>query len=228
MKYLYLFIIIGSVLIPILFCFHPKLKFYKYWKSFLFASIVTLTIFIVWDIIFTQNGLWGYNDDYFVGDFILSLPLEKWLFLICIPFACVFTHYALQHYFPRFRILGKNSTIVTHVTIATLLLLCFIYYDKWYTIVDFLYAIILLLLVRLYNHNLLESYYPTFLVLLIPFFIVNEVLTGSWLAQEIVWYNHMENLDFRLGTIPFEDSIYAFSLILTNLSLTKYFYAKFN
>ena len=228
MKYLYLILILGSVIIPLLFSFHPKLKFYKYWKAFLLATIITMAIFIPWNIIFTENGIWGFNDSYIIGLYFLSLPLEEWLFFICIPYACIFTHYALLHYFPKFRIHGKNSTIITHVVIAILILMCFIYSDKLYTVVDFIYAIILLLLVRQFNRNLLDNYYLTFLVMLIPFFIVNGVLTGSWIEQEVVWYDNTENLDFRLGTIPFEDVLYAFSLILTNLSLTKYFYSKFN
>jgi len=55
------------------------------------------------------------------------------------------------------------------------------------------------------------------LVMLIPFFIVNGILTGSFIDNEIVWYNNDENLGIRLFTIPVEDTIYAFTLILTNL-----------
>ncbi|GAA4270533.1 hypothetical protein GCM10022257_26340 [Hyunsoonleella aestuarii] len=58
--------------------------------------------------------------------------------------------------------------------------------------------------------------------MLIPFFIVNGILTGSFIENEVVWYNNNENLSFRLFTIPIEDSIYAFSLILMNLSILEY------
>ena len=228
MKYLYLLLNIGSILIPFLFSFHPKLKFYKYWKALSVSILISMVFFISWDIIFTKNGIWGFNETYLMGMSFWSLPLEEWLFFICIPYACVFTHYALMHYFPTLEIHEKNATITTHVLIAVLLLLSFIYYDKWYTIVNFLFAIILLLLVRIFNPLLLKHYYLTFLVMLIPFFIVNGILTGSYIEQEIVWYNNSENLDFRLGTIPFEDMIYAFSLILMNLVLTAHFKKKFS
>ena len=48
--------------IPFLFSFHPKLKFYKKWKSLFIAIALTMLIFIPWDIIFTKNGIWGFND----------------------------------------------------------------------------------------------------------------------------------------------------------------------
>jgi lycopene cyclase domain-containing protein len=59
--------------------------------------------------------------------------------------------------------------------------------------------------------------------MLIPFFIVNGVLTGSFITDQVVWYNNDENLSIRLFTIPIEDVIYAFTLILTNLYLTNFF-----
>ena len=55
--------------------------------------------------------------------------------------------------------------------------------------------------------------------MLIPFFIVNGVLTGTGIEGNIVWYNDDQNLGIRLGTIPIEDTAYAFSLILMNLFL---------
>ncbi len=59
--------------------------------------------------------------------------------------------------------------------------------------------------------------------MLIPFFIVNGVLTGSGIENEVVWYNDAENIGIRLFTIPLEDSAYAFSMLLFNLVLFKFF-----
>jgi lycopene cyclase domain-containing protein len=57
--------------------------------------------------------------------------------------------------------------------------------------------------------------------MLIPFFIVNGILTGTGIENEVVWYNNDENLGIRMLTIPIEDSVFAFSLILLNLLLFK-------
>ena len=62
--------------------------------------------------------------------------------------------------------------------------------------------------------------------MLIPFFIVNGILTGSFIENEVVWYNNTENLNIRLFTIPIEDTIYAFTLILLNLFVVESLEAK--
>ena len=184
--------------------------------------MLTMGVFIPWDVIFTINGVWGFNSDYFLGFEIFSLPLEEWLFFICIPFACVFTHYALLLYFPNLK-LNKVATKAISISLVLILfILALANYDKWYTLVNFSLAIPLTWLVYKYNPQLLKHFFLTFLVMLIPFFIVNGVLTGSWIDNQVVWYNDAENLGIRMGTIPVEDSIYAYSMILMNLFFFEY------
>ena len=226
MNYLYLVLDFGSISIPFIFSFHPKLKFFKFWKSLGISMILTMMIFIPWDIIFTQNGIWGFNDTYFLEHRLFSLPIEEWLFFICIPYACVFTHYALLTYFPKVKISSKSTRLISYILLGILLITVVINYDKWYTLINFLYAIILVPIVLKTNEPLLQKYFLTFLVMLIPFFVVNGILTGSFIEGEVVWYNNDENLGIRLFTIPIEDTIYAFTLILSNLALTEFFQKK--
>ncbi len=226
MNYLYLLLDLGSISIPFIFSFHPRLKFFMYWKSLSLSMILTMLIFIPWDVIFTLNGIWGFNDTYFLEHRLFSLPIEEWLFFICIPYACVFTHYALLTYFPNIKISPKSTRIISYILLGILLISIIFNYDKWYTLINFLYAIILVPIVLKTNESLLQKYFLTFLVMLIPFFIVNGILTGSFIADEVVWYNNEENLNIRLCTIPIEDTIYAFTLILTNLALTEFFQKK--
>ena len=61
---------------------------------------------------------------------------------------------------------------------------------------------------------------------MIPFTIVNGALTGLFYDQLIVWYNNSENTGIRLLTIPIEDIIYAYQLILSNLVIFKIFQEK--
>ena len=222
MNYLYLLLNLGSLSIPFLFSFHHKLKFYSLWKSLFIAIFITMLVFIPWDVIFTLNGYWGFNDTYFLGTEIFGLPLEEWLFFICIPYACVFTHYALLHYFPNMKLNTNITKRLSYILILVFFFITILNYDKWYTFINFLLATVLTAIVISINKELLSKFYFTFLVMLIPFFIVNGILTGSFIENEVVWYNNNENLSFRLFTIPIEDCIYAFSLILMNLFILEY------
>jgi len=217
MKYLYLLLDLGSLSVPLLFSFHPKLKFYKYWKNLLIGIFISMVIFIPWDIFFTIHGIWGFNPDYYLGIKIFSLPVEEWLFFVCIPYACVFTHYSLLHFFPNLKLTEKVSKILSYTLLVCFFMVSVINYSKWYTLANFSLAFILLSLVINKRPKLLETYFLTFLAMLIPFFIVNGILTGSFIIDEVVWYDNLENLNIRLFTIPIEDTVYAFTLILLNL-----------
>lgn len=64
--------------------------------------------------------------------------------------------------------------------------------------------------------------YFSYLVTLIFFFIVNGVLTGSYIDEPVVWYNNSQNLGIRMGTIPFEDIFYGFLLIASIIQIFEY------
>ena len=227
MNTIYLLLNLGSISVPFLYSFHPRLQLHKRFLWVFISILLTMVIFIPWDVIFTRHEIWGFNETYFLGHKFLSLPLEEWLFFICIPFACVFTHYALLLYFPNLK-LNKTTTKAISIGLITLLfILAVINYDKWYTVINFSLAIPITVLVYKYNTKLLQHFFLTFLVMLIPFFIVNGILTGSFITDQVVWYNNAENLGIRMGTIPVEDSIYAFTMILCNLFLTEVFVKKY-
>jgi len=215
MQYLYLYLNIGSFIVPFLFSFHPKLQFYKKWKYLFLGIVVMMAFFISWDVIFTEAGIWGFNDAYITGNKILGLPIEEWLFFICIPYACLFTHYALQSFFPKLSLSEKTTSIIYVSLMSVLVITLWYTYNRWYTLVNFGYTIILLGLVYNYQRALLRTFFPTFLIILVPFLVVNGVLTGTGIVDQVVWYNDAENLGFRLGTIPIEDTMYALSMLLT-------------
>lgn len=227
MGHVYLLLDLASLSIPFLFSFHPKLKFYELWKYFFPATCIMMAFFVPWDIIFTQHGFWGFNRKYLSGMHLGNLPIEEWLFFICIPYACLFTIYAFKNLLPKFSLSNKVTAIV-YFSLQTLLIVSLLYfYDRWYTAVNFGYAIVLLALVFNFKRKALQVFFPTFLILLVPFFIVNGFLTGSWIHEQVVWYNDAENLGLRIGTVPIEDSIYAMSMLLTVYALMETFREKY-
>lgn len=226
MWHLYFLLDVGSLIVPFLFSFHPKLKFYKLWKYFFPATFIMMAFYIPWDIIFTQNDIWGFNQKYLSGIKLANLPLEEWLFFICIPYSCLFTIYAFKNLLPEFSF-GNKTTSVVYYSLQTVLIVTLLYfYDRWYTLVNFAFTILLLALVFNYKRAILNTFFPVFLILLIPFFIVNGFLTGSWIQEQVVWYNDAENLGIRIGTVPIEDSIYALGMLLTIFALMEKFSEK--
>jgi len=223
MWHLYFILDLASLSIPFLFSFHPKLQFYKLWKYFFPATLLMMAFFVTWDVIFTHNGFWGFNEAYLSGIRLGNLPIEEWLFFICIPYACLFTVYSFKNLLPKFKLSGKATSTI-YFTLQTIMITVLLYnYNRWYTAINFGYAIILLAWIFNNERNLLREFLPVFAILLIPFFIVNGFLTGSWINEQVVWYNDAENLGIRIGTVPIEDSIYALTMLLTVFLLMEKF-----
>lgn len=217
---LYFWINLLSISVPLLVSFHPKLKLYKNWGALFTAILIAMIPFIIWDEYFTQKEYWGFNPEYLSGVYLLSLPIEEWLFFVCIPYACIFTHYSMLTLFSfKLEVSDKAVKNITNYLAMLFVGLLVLNYDKAYTAVDMAFALLVLLLVYFTKRKLLNNFFITFLIMLIPFFVVNGILTGTGIVDEVVWYDNSQNLGYRLGTIPVEDMAYAFSLILLVLFL---------
>jgi lycopene cyclase domain-containing protein len=226
MKWLYLALDLGSLSVPFIFSFHPKIKFYKKFSAFFPALFIGAGVYLAWDVYFTTNGFWGFNERYLLGLKFMSLPLEEWLFFLCIPFACVFTHSTLTTIYPSMRFGEPANLWITAGLVLGLTILALFNTDKAYTLTNSILTALILASTYIYRPSILSQFYYTFLVMLIPFFFVNGILTGSFIYQEVVWYNDLENLGIRLFTIPIEDPIYALGLILLCILLTDVFSPK--
>lgn len=218
-SYTYLFINAASLAIPLAFSFERRIQFFGQWKFWSLSIIIPGAFFIAWDVIFTNWGIWGFNSSYITGVYLLDLPIEEWLFFFCIPYACLFTYTALNHLFLK-EINRRVTALITFSLAGILLLVLCFNMDKAYTSTTFS----LLLLALLVHYwwipgSYLGKFYIVYAFILIPFFIVNGVLTGSFIEGEVVWYNNQENLGLRIFTIPVEDTFYGMLLILMNVTI---------
>ncbi|MDY7394259.1 lycopene cyclase domain-containing protein [Aureibaculum sp. 2210JD6-5] len=216
---LYLILNLASLSIPFLYSFEKKMRFIQWWKEVFLSIIIVGVFFIIWDINFTKNGIWGFNENYLVGLSILGLPIEEWLFFICIPYASIFIHYAFQYFFPTISLSIKITNIITISLILLLLIVAIKNYDKAYTFYNYIILSVLLLYSYFTKNRQLPIFYITFLIILIPMLLVNGILTGSFIEEPVVWYNNSENLGIRLGTMPIEDIGYAFTMLFGSIVL---------
>nr|WP_321450250.1 lycopene cyclase domain-containing protein [uncultured Carboxylicivirga sp.] len=219
-NFTYLIIDLACIFVPFIASFYSKKPFYKELKFFIPANIFVGLLFVVWDHFFTKAGVWGFNSDYLTGLFIGALPIEEILFFFCIPYACVFTWFAIQYLFDR-KILEKSQSVISALLGVVLLLIGIASYERLYTFITFLSSGIYLLMIFLLKINI--SWIYVSFVAIVPFFLVsNGLLTGTWLDAPIVWYNNAENLGIRVGSIPIEDAVYGFLLIMMNINLYQY------
>lgn len=221
MKGLYLALDVGSLIVPFIFSFHPKIRFHKKFLSLFPAMFISGMLYLSWDIIFTQKGYWGFNDTYLLGINLLNLPVEEWLFFVCIPFASVFTHYTLINFYPSIALGPKTTNIISFILLAMLLSMMVFHYHKAYTFYNALCTFTILLISIKLIPKELSTFYITFLIVLAPFLVVNGVLTGSFITDQIVWYNDAENLGVRIFTIPIEDAFYALGMLLLTILITE-------
>ncbi|SDM74397.1 lycopene cyclase domain-containing protein [Daejeonella rubra] len=222
MKFAYLLINFLTIFFPIILSFDKRVQFFKSWKFIFPGLFITGLLFLLWDYIFTVYGVWSFNPEYIIGFYILNLPLEEILFFVTVPFACIFVYECLNFYV-RKDLLQRFSAYISYVLIGLSVLMLFLFYDRVYTLITFgLLAAVLIVAEFVIKSSILSRFYLAYLVSLLPFYIVNGILTSI----PIVMYNDAENMAFRVGTIPLEDHFYSMSMLLINILLFEYFRKK--
>ncbi len=223
MQYTYALVLFFTVIICFVASFDKRLQFHHHFGAFLKAATLVAIPFIAWDIWFTARGVWWFNTDYTLGFNLAGLPLEEWLFFIFIPFSCVFTYYCFDKFFKLKWLSALNNSIV-FVTLIVCSVVALLHYDKIYTLVTAIVTIFALI----YLHFIVRAEWIAkaslvFMVLMLGFFPVNGVLTGTGLESPIVNYNPGDFLGIRMLTIPVEDAVYGYTQFLLGL----YFFKKF-
>lgn len=223
MSFTYILVLFFTVIICFIASFDKRLQCNKHFGAFLKASVLVAIPFIAWDVWFTAKGVWWFNIDYTMGLNIAGLPLEEWLFFIFIPFSCIFTYYSIDKFFKMEWLSGFNNLIV-FVTVIVCSVTALLYYDKIYTLITSLSAI----LTVVYLHFIAKADWISkaslvFTILMLGFLPVNGILTGTGLDTPIVNYNPDDFLGIRILTIPIEDSVYGYTQFLLVLYFFKHF-----
>jgi len=220
---LYFYLHIFTISFPLLRSFEDKIKYASKWRYLFPAIFITALFFLIWDIIFTQNGIWGFDKTYLLGLDILGLPIEEWLFFLTVPFASVFIYECVLYFVKENVLTGYGRKLLWAVGIG-LVVVGFFNYNKAYTFWNFEFTgfFIVISLVFL-KPPFLDRFIVAFVIHLVPFLLVNGILTGAVTENPIVWYNDEQNLDIKVYTIPIEDIFYALLLLFMNVSIYEYF-----
>ena len=216
--YTYFLILAAAVAGPLALSFDKKVAFYKKWKYLFFPVFVPALLYIGWDIYFTSKAVWSFNKEYITGLKLYNLPVEEILFFFIVPYCCIFIYECIRSYFPQLKNKKKADRILWLLA-AALLITGIIFYDKYYTGWTFILTAVFIGIIYLFRIFFKTfdavSFGISFLVILIPFLIVNGFLTSI----PVVLYNDAENLGMRIYTIPFEDVFYGMLLVLMNITI---------
>lgn len=224
--YLYLLVLIVSFFSVFVLSFDKRVRYYKTWKYLLPATLIVSAIFIAWDIMFTEMYVWRFNTDYYMGIRFLSLPLEEWLFFLIIPFCSMVIYESLNYYIKK-DVFAQAENLISMILIAGLLIGGFAFWDKIYTSTTFLLTgAFLFYHVLFLDGHYRSRFYFAFLFILIPFLAVDGILTGGYTKAPIVLYNPEEYLNFRVLSIPFEDIVYGFLMLLAIVTIIEHWRRK--
>lgn len=218
-RYYYMGLMLFTLSYPLAQSFEHRIQYAKKLYALLPAILVMAFVFIVWDHWFTTLGVWGFNPRYVLGIYFLELPIEEWAFFFVVPYACIFIYEVVKYYVKK-DIFQPISNQVLLCLIPAFIVMGLVHTDKLYTCVNFIFAACTLSLhFFIFKNTHFGRFFLAFLVTMIPFLLINGVLTGSWIEEPIVYYNNDENLAVRIGTIPIEDIVYNMSMLLLVITI---------
>lgn len=213
-KYTYLLIDLGAFLFPFLLSFDKKVAFYKKWKSVALSIILTAIPFLIWDYFKTEAGVWSFSEDHILGIKLLNLPLEEVLFFIIVPYCVIFIYACIKAYFGE--ILSKYDSYLKWFMVLLSVLLIITQYNHTYTLVVSCSILIYTLIYTYIEKG--GGLLITFLVHLIPFYLMNGLLTNI----PVVLYNENEYMGYRTFGVPNEDLLYSYAMLLSFLGVYKW------
>jgi lycopene cyclase domain-containing protein len=212
----YLFLLLIFTVIPIiigrknLVSFSGKLKF-------IFPGIAFGTlIFSIWDIRFTQLGIWTFNPDYIVGLEIFTLPVEEYLFFVIVPLSGVFIYEFLKVKLSRF----EKPNLFLSVSLILLIFLgitAFLSREKLYPFFTFF------LLTIYFGYTIFRNkfkthytkFYLTYFIMVVPYLLFSGLLN----TIPVKSYDLLHQLNISFFYSPIENLGYLFLLLLMNIAI---------
>lgn len=185
-----------------------KTEWVRLAQVFLLVSVP----FVLLDSISHSRGWWTYSPSYITGVHFLGLPLEEIAFFFVVPFACLYVYHALAVLRPDAGGQWSLGWALRWVVLGAAVVLAVIE-PRERTLFDLVLFLTIGFMMLRRPFSRIEV---TWLMIVVGLFlIVNTVLT----ALPIVIYDITYGSRLRIGTIPFEDALYNFSLLLLCLAV---------
>lgn len=213
----YLAIDLLSLIFPLVFSRSTRFGFGKNVLQAWIAVVIASIPFILWDIFFTRMGVWSFNPKFLMEINLLGLPLEELLFFWTIPFASLFIYIQFRNQ-SRLQVSPSFTTFLWCGLTMLFLTLAIFHRDKNYTLAVSLLGACTSSLLAWQRPKFSSALFLGLLIHYIPFFLVNGLLT----YLPVVLYHPQEILEIYFGTIPVEDSIYSFVMLVSVVCLFEF------
>ena len=212
---LYAILLVSTVLLVYAASHNKRLNFRKRWMSAIITATIVSVPFIIWDIHFTNLGIWGFTEKYLIVLYFFNLPIEEVLFFFVVPIACLLIYESVKYL--KFRIKISSELIITSSVVSFILAILSVG-GIYTTFVLGIYSFVSVLIYT-WNDNRRSVFIFTYIATLIPFLIFNSLLTKGVNGTPVVWYNPNEITNIRVGSIPIEDFLYQFVLLFTTVTV---------
>lgn len=205
-----------SVLYPLAQSFEKRVYMHRKFRFIFPGLLLTAALYIAWDTWFTASGVWGFNHNYTRDTYLLGMPLEEWLFFLVVPYCCIFLFEVMRLYVKRFYF-PVASRFITYLLLGILIFSIPFIYQRSYTLTAVVFTSLMLVgqLVQKTYRSWFSGFLLTYLVSMVPFLVVNGLLT----SLPVVWYDNAETLGIRIYTVPVDDFIYLFGLLLPSVNI---------
>ncbi|MCD6355030.1 MAG: lycopene cyclase domain-containing protein [Prolixibacteraceae bacterium] len=215
----YLLLLLIFLLIPAVLSFRQKVRFASQLKYVLPAVLFSGAIFIIWDLRFTELGIWSFDNNYLLGIYFRGLPLEEWLSFLFISICSIYLYEVLSKKITHF---GNPDlfVVISLVLLVVFALIAYFMRQKLYPFFTFflltIYFGYTIFRNRFKNHY--PGFYAAYIIFLFPYLTVRLILTSI----PVISFNSTHIINKFLFTIPLEDFGYFFLFLLMNITIYEY------
>lgn len=215
----YLLLLLIFLVIPVILSTQKRVGFVFQLKYILPATIFAGAIFVMWDIRFTEMGVWSFNPAFLTGIEILKIPIEEWLSFLIIPLSSIYIYEWLKVKLENFEY--PNAFLILSLALLILTgILAYFFRTRMFSFFTFFLTAIYLGY-TIFRNRFKKNYtkfYLSWLISLTPFMVVSATLNG--LPAVIYDSNHI--IGVALFGVPAEKIGYLFLLLLINTTIYEY------
>lgn len=201
--------------------FYKNIAFYKELKYVLPAILFVAGGFMLWNIFFTVQFVWGFNVENLSGFSFFNVPIEEWMLFFIFPYTAIFVFFIFEKM--EWEFITKRWSLIFATIITVIALILFVNYRE-HTYTFWVACLVMLLNGILYfgfRPKWYQCFWSAFLVFYFPFFFLNGWVSSYIASGPIVWYNPNHIIGIKILTIPVENIMYYFLMFLFTLVIYK-------